>query len=83
MTKNEMKVLKMNLLGGMDTYIRNLNDERAYDAWSALGVPDDASEDDLEWIAENVDEWSDVCRIFGSIVSGYVKDDSDEFIEKN
>lgn len=74
MTKQEMKTLKMNLLGGMHEYIRHLNDENAYEEWIVDGVPDCPSEDDLEYIAEHDTSFADCCRLFGSIVKQYIND---------
>lgn len=59
MTKAEMITLKMNLLGGMNDYVK---------AWLGEGVADDLTEDDLRKIAENEDKWAYICRLFGSIV---------------
>lgn len=69
MTENEVKVLKMNILGGMNEYILNLGDEDIWETWIALGVPDAATEDDLEFIATDEETWVEVCRLFGRLVS--------------
>ena len=48
MTDNEIRVLKANILGGMDTYIREaLGDDDVTEWWNAYGVPDGATEEDL------------------------------------
>lgn len=42
-----------------------LDDETMYyDAWLALGVPDEATDDDLRYIAENDDDFYDICDLF-------------------
>lgn len=67
---NEMLILKMNLLGGMNTYVRDLGDEEAWDLWITI-VPDEVTEDDLEYIANDKELWTDVCVLFGEIVKNY------------
>jgi len=69
MSKNEELVLKMNILGGMNTYIREVvGDEDLIDEWNMYGVPDEASEDDLEFIATREEEWKRICVKFGQLV---------------
>lgn len=68
MTNNELKTLRMNLVGGMNEYIRELGDEDIWFEWISVGVPDEATEDDLEWIAEDEQSFVDVCRVFGKLV---------------
>lgn len=65
MSKNEIQVLRANLLGGMDTYIREIvGDEEILMYWLEVGVPDDADEDTLMEIAEDVDEFERICTVF-------------------
>ena len=68
MTEREIIMLRENLLGGMDSYICDLGDESIWERWIANGVPDCATEDDLEWIARNEDEFAYVCKLFGKLV---------------
>lgn len=79
MTKVEIITLRMNLLGGMHDYILNVvGDEDYIDVWLAEGVPDGADEDTLEGIARNESLWTEMCRLFGSIVENeyvYRKDE--------
>ena len=71
MTKDELKVLRMNLVGGMNEYMSCINDETAYyDYWIEV-VPDECTEDDLESIAENDELFNDVCKLFGFIIRHY------------
>lgn len=68
MNKNEELVLKMNLLGGMDTYIRKVvGDEDLIDEWNMYGVPDEASEEDLETCAYV--GFAEICAKFGQLVN--------------
>ena len=64
----ELTLLKMNLLGGMDSYIRELGDEDIWEVWIANGVPDGATEDDLRFIAEDDELWRDTCNLFGQLI---------------
>ena len=69
MTENEIKVLKMNLLGGMDQYIRNcISDEEVHESWLALGVPDGATENDLAELADDLEDFSAIVNLFGNLV---------------
>ncbi len=69
MTENEIKVLKMNLLGGMHSYMMHVvQDEDLQDEWLAMGVPDEPSEEDLESIAEDPQEFAEVAHLFGKLV---------------
>ena len=67
---DEMLMLKMNILGGMNDYVRDFGDEEAWDLWITI-VPDEMTEDDLEYIANNQELWIDVCILFGKIVKNY------------
>lgn len=68
MCMTELTLLKMNLLGGMDSYIRELGDEDIWEVWIAYGVPDGATEDDLQFIAEDDELWRDTCGLFGQLI---------------
>lgn len=65
---NEMTVIKMNLLGGMYSFLGR--DELAYCEWITL-FPDEPSEDDLKEIAEDDELWVSACEAFGRIVKRY------------
>ena len=69
MTENEIKVLKMNLLGGMHDYMMNVvQDEDLQEEWLSLGVPDGADEEDLAEIAEDAQGFAEIVRLFGLLV---------------
>ena len=69
MTKNEENVLRANLLGGMDTYVRESGDEDKIDYWLREGVPDDSTEEDLMEIAEDENIFAYICEVFSHIVN--------------
>lgn len=61
------------LLKAMDTVVSFMNDEMAMGPWLMTGVPDDADEDDFEFIASD-DELMDVaCACFGMVMREYSK----------
>lgn len=63
---NEMITLRMNILGGMNAYILDNvdNEEVIYGDWFSLGVPDEATEEDLRTIAEDNQLWLDAVQSF-------------------
>ena len=66
-TKKELIKCRIQLAKEMNQYILNLGDESIWLRWIAVGVPDEPSEDDYEFIAENDDEWVDLCKLFGRL----------------
>lgn len=66
-THNDLIQLRKKLLKEMNTYIIEMGDEEIWATWITLGVPDTPSEDDYDFIAENDDEWNDVCDLFGKL----------------
>jgi hypothetical protein len=63
---NEMITLRMNILGGMNSYLLNnvTNEEVIIDDWWAVGVPDMPTEEDLRTIAEDEELWLDAVNSF-------------------
>lgn len=66
---NEVKMLRANLLGGMDSYIKNVvGDEEVWGAWIELGVPDECDEETLMEIAEDESEFIRITEVFSSLI---------------
>lgn len=66
---NEVKMLRANLLGGMDSYIKNVvGDEEIWGAWIELGVPDECDEETLIDIADDESEFIRITEVFGSLI---------------
>lgn len=65
------KEQRIELLQGMHQYIIDLGDEEVYDAWFSLGVPDEPTDDDFEFIADNIEEWVSICQLFGRLIKEY------------
>ena len=62
------KEQRIELLKGMNQYIIDLGDEEAWYDWIGVGVPDEATEDDYEFIADDIEAWVGVCQLFGQLV---------------
>lgn len=73
MTRNEFEVLRMNLVGGMNEYVKCMNDENAYMSWIMI-VPDEATEEDLQDIAEDDEMFQEVVELFNRLVKKYGND---------
>lgn len=64
----EQKQLRMNILGGMNEYVRNyISDENVIEHWLEEGCPDECTEDDLEFMATDEDTFMNACKLFGWI----------------
>ena len=75
MTKNEIQVLRANLLGGMDAYAREMvDDEDYFMEWLELGVPDGADEDMLMEIAGDEEEFNRIATEFASLLNIFVEE---------
>lgn len=61
MTQNEIKVLRANIVCGMDTYIREvIGDDNITDYWLTYGMPDGSDEDSVMYDMEDdgtFEEW--------------------------
>jgi hypothetical protein len=68
--KTEKTILRMNLLGGMNAYIiDNVEDEELIvNNWFVVGVPDGATEEDLQTIAEDDELWVDAVQSFARCI---------------
>lgn len=62
---------RIELLKGMNQYIIDFGDEELYNEWFRCGVPDEATEDDYEFIAGDTEEWAYVCQLFGRLIRDY------------
>lgn len=64
---------KFETLRSMNTIVKNMNDESAYDAWIYI-IPDGADDDELQEIVEEDDEtFKDACNLFAELIKRYVK----------
>ena len=60
---NEIVILKANIMGGMNEYIKEQGDDDLWDFWITV-FPDECSEDELMEMAENDTIWFDVVNHF-------------------
>ena len=75
MTKNEIQVLRANLLGGMDAYVREVvDDEDYFMGWLELGVPDGAYEEELMEIAGDEEEFIRISEYFGALIRSFANE---------
>lgn len=75
MSKNEIQVLRANLLGGMDAYVRETVDDEAFLMdWLAEGVPDEANENDLMEIAEDEEDFNRITRVFSDLIINFANE---------
>lgn len=75
MSKNELHVLRANLLGGMDAYVREVVDDEDYLMdWLICGVPDEADETLLMEIADDEEEFNRITWAFGSLINKFTKE---------
>lgn len=70
---DEMVMLKANLMGGMNEYLKELADDDVWTMWVSV-FPDECDEDTLMEMAEDDEIWLDVvnkfakcCRCLGII----------------
>lgn len=64
-----MKNLRMKQLKLMHELMTMANDETLYETWTMFGVPDEPTEDDFEWFADNNEEFADVFKLFLRLIS--------------
>ena len=61
--------IKIDLLKQMDKYICEVvGDEEIWEIWIALGVPDEATDEDYQYMAEDEDTWKYTCNLFGRLI---------------
>ena len=65
---NEIKQLRMNIMGGMNAYVLELGDEDILDFWFTYGLPDEVTEEMLAEYAEDEEIWMNVIQAFASVI---------------
>lgn len=63
---SDLQILRMNILGGMNEYVRELGDEDAWEIWTNI-FPDECDEDELAEIVGNDDLWVDCINHFAYV----------------
>jgi hypothetical protein len=59
----------------MNEEIINLGDELYWLDWITLGVPDEATEEDFEWYADDLEEYELLNKLFKAIMEEVNEDD--------
>ena len=72
-TSKEMTNIKVKLLKEMHNYIIEMGDEDIYMDWVTLAVPDEPCEADFQFIAEEDENWIDVCTLFWKLVKADIE----------
>ena len=65
---NEIKQLRMNIMGGMNAYVLELGDEDILNFWFNYVLPKEVTEEMLAEYAEDEEIWMGVIQGFASIV---------------
>ena len=65
MTREEMRKVRLDLVHQMHEYIMNAGDEEIYEIWMRDCIPDEPSEEDFEFFADDPTEFRELCTIFG------------------
>ena len=60
---SEIIILRANIMGGMNEYIREIGDEDLWELWIEV-FPDECSENELMELAEDETIWLDVIKRF-------------------
>jgi len=60
---NEDILLKANIMGGMNEYVKKIGDDDIYDMWIQV-FPDECDEDELMEMAEDDEIWKSVVNRF-------------------
>ncbi len=71
MEKSALLKGRIEIVKAMNTIVTCMNDEDAYFRWIYI-VPDQATEDDFEFIAEDEEEFESTVRAFGIICKEYL-----------
>ncbi len=71
MEKSALLKGRIEIIKAMNTIVTCMNDENAYMRWIYI-VPDQATEDDFEFIAEDEEEFESAVRAFGIIAKEYL-----------
>ncbi len=68
-TDKDLIKIKVNMLKQMHEVMLNMNDERYYEEWIVLGMPDEPNEDDFESVAENPEKWVETVNFFAKLTA--------------
>lgn len=74
--EREKKIaLRVEFLKQMNKYVlEHIYDETVHMMWLMVAIPDAPTEDDYLNIAEDDEEWADICYYFGKTLKRYDKE---------
>ena len=67
-SREELIKMRVDFVKDMNSFIKRKGDENLWSIWIAEGVPDCANDEDFLFFAEDDEEWSDLCGLFGRLV---------------
>ena len=68
----ELVRMRVEMLKQMNDYVlKEISDESAHMGWLMVAIPDAPTEDDYLDIAEDDEEWINICQYFGKMVKRY------------
>lgn len=65
---------RISVLKSMHNIMIHMNNEDAYWRWVTLGVPDEPSEDDFQFIASNKESFDECVEHFARVFKAYIED---------
>ena len=73
--KEKKIALRVEILKQMNKYVlEHIYDETVHMMWLMVAIPDAPTEDDFLDIAEDDEEWADICEYFGKTLKRYDKE---------
>lgn len=69
-SRKEIVTIRKRLAEEMNTYIIEMGNESIWMTWITGGIPDEPDEEDFVFVAENDDEWNNLCKLFGKLTKG-------------
>lgn len=66
--RNFVKEARITQLKAMHKLMCNANDESIYMTWITCGMPDEPTEDDFEFIAEDDESYTDAFDLFARLI---------------
>jgi len=73
--KEKKIALRVEMLKQMNKYVlEHIYDETVHMMWLMVAIPDAPTEDDFLDIAEDDEEWADICEYFGKTLKRYDKE---------
>ena len=70
MTKDELTLLRANILGGINEYIKEaMESDEQWFHWATLGLPDECDEETLMEIAEDGESFHELLKVASDVLN--------------